>query len=109
MRLIDADALIEKLGISEKCDCCQYNSMDDCEKGLDFVEVCCEIYNAPTVEPHIPLKSCPICGCKAELIEKKIYGVTCLNYSCNKPYVEFYESKEQAIKMWNKGERYKGE
>lgn len=52
MRLIDADALTEKLGISEKCDCCQYNSMDNCEKELYFAEACCEIYNAPTVVTH---------------------------------------------------------
>ena len=68
-----------------------------------------EVRGLPSVQPLNPLKPCPKCGCKAELIEKKIYGITCLNYSCDNTYVDFYESKEQAIEMWNKGEPYKGE
>ena len=75
MRLIDADALTEKLGISEKCDCCQYNSMDNCEKELYFAEACCEIYNAPTVVTHpkwIP--------CSVRLPDKKQYVFVTINY-----------------------------
>ena len=56
---------------------------------------------------EIDLKPCPICGSKSALVEKKIYGVSCCNYNCDKTFIEFYESKEEAIEMWNNGEEEK--
>ena len=53
MRLIDADALLNALGIGEGGDCekCNYNSCDlFCGRGKDFVDACKAICDAPTIE-----------------------------------------------------------
>lgn len=52
MRLIDADALNEALGIGEDCTNCQYSVFAGfCSKGSDFVNACEAIADAPTVDP----------------------------------------------------------
>lgn len=50
MRLIDADALAEVLGIAEDCQDCQYKNGVLCKKSSDFVDACEAIYDAPTIE-----------------------------------------------------------
>ena len=54
MRLIDADKLIETLGIAEDCEDCQYVASPRfclCTKSSDFVNACEAIINAPTEIP----------------------------------------------------------
>lgn len=50
MRLIDADALAEKLGIKEDCKDCQYAYTAFCSKSSDFVNACEAIFDAPTID-----------------------------------------------------------
>ena len=50
MRLIDADALIERLGIKAECDDCQYQNGPLCKRGSEFVDACEAIFDAPTIE-----------------------------------------------------------
>lgn len=50
MRLIDADALMETLGIKEECTDCQYHIGNNfCSRSGDFVTACESIVDAPTV------------------------------------------------------------
>ena len=55
MRLIDADALRQSLGITNMdCDKCAWH--DDgawmgCKRGGDFEDACCAIEDAPTIKP----------------------------------------------------------
>lgn len=52
MRLIDADALMETLGIKEECTDCQYHlGYNFCARSGDFVNACEAIINAPTESP----------------------------------------------------------
>lgn len=54
MRLIDADALNEALGVGKDCADCQYSVGGGfCHKGSDFVDACEAIADAPTVEPQL--------------------------------------------------------
>ena len=58
MRLIDADALLNTLGIGEGGDCekCNYNACAIfCGRGKDFVDCCKAICDAPTID-ETPLK-----------------------------------------------------
>lgn len=51
MRLIDADKLMETLGVAEECEDCQYKigtTFMMCSKSSDFVTACEAIINAPT-------------------------------------------------------------
>lgn len=48
MRLIDADKLIEELGIEERCSECQY--VDGISCAGNFVDACMAIFDAPTVK-----------------------------------------------------------
>ncbi len=49
MRLIDADALMETLGIKEECIDCQYHIGNNfCSRSGDFVTACEAISDAPT-------------------------------------------------------------
>lgn len=53
MRLIDADALMETLGITDTdCDKCAWHDKEwsNCKRGGDFEDACCAIENAPTIE-----------------------------------------------------------
>lgn len=53
MRPIDADALMENLGIKEECKDCQFVSGSAfCGKSADFVDACAAICEAPTIEPN---------------------------------------------------------
>ena len=52
MRLIDADALMERLGMANECDGCpsRKNTMF-CSLTSELVSVCEEITEAPTIDP----------------------------------------------------------
>lgn len=55
MRLIDADALMQSLGITNiDCDKCAWHDKEwsRCKRGGDFEDACCAIENAPTIEPQ---------------------------------------------------------
>lgn len=52
MRLIDKDALLEKLGIAENCEVCTQNNEPYCRWKPDVVDVCEIISDAPTIEPE---------------------------------------------------------
>ena len=53
MRLIDADALNEALGVGKECADCRYAvGAAFCHRGSDFVDACEAIADAPTVEPQ---------------------------------------------------------
>ncbi|MBO7682359.1 MAG: hypothetical protein J6T17_06355 [Clostridia bacterium] len=49
MRLIDADALLKKLGMANECKDCPNCSGPFCGLSSELMEVCDEISNAPTV------------------------------------------------------------
>lgn len=54
MRLIDADALMETLGITDtdRVKCAWYSrALRGCQKGGCFEDACCAIEDAPTVDP----------------------------------------------------------
>lgn len=53
MRLIDADALMNKLGIEKECAICEQNSEPYCKWNPDVVDVCEAICTAPTVTADI--------------------------------------------------------
>lgn len=53
MRLIDADALMKTLGITDMdCGKCAWRDKEWnlCNRGSDFEDACCAIENAPTIE-----------------------------------------------------------
>lgn len=53
MRMIDADALMATLGITDMdCDKCAWRDREwgRCKRGGDFEDACCAIENAPTIE-----------------------------------------------------------
>lgn len=51
MRLIDADKLLDTLGIdSLDCEKCSWGNFDYCKRGSDFVDACSAIEDAPTVD-----------------------------------------------------------
>lgn len=53
MRLIDADALMQSLGITNMdCDKCAWHDKEwsRCKRGGDFEDACCAIEDAPTIE-----------------------------------------------------------
>ena len=50
MRMNDADALAEVLGIAENCQDCQYKYGVFCNRSSDFMNACDAIYDAPTIE-----------------------------------------------------------
>ena len=56
MRLIDADKLLDTLGIdSLDCEKCSWGNFDYCKRGSDFVDACSAIEDAPTVDA-VPLE-----------------------------------------------------
>ena len=63
MRLIDADVLIEKIGIGKDCNECQHNEDEFyCNWKPDVVDICEAICTAPTVEPEqIRCENCKHC------------------------------------------------
>lgn len=55
MRLIDADALMQSLGITDMdCNKCEWYDREwsNCKRGGDFEDTCCAIEHAPTIEPE---------------------------------------------------------
>lgn len=80
MNLIDKDALMRTLGITDMdCDKCAWcdKEWSRCKRGSDFEDACCAIENAPTIEErkvgkwivykapdkyHCGLCKCPFCG-----------------------------------------------
>lgn len=55
MRLIDANALMQSLGITNMdCDKCAWHDKEwsRCKRGGDFEDACCAIEDAPTIEPE---------------------------------------------------------
>lgn len=53
MRLIDADALMQTLGITDMdCEKCEWGDYNHCIRGSDFEDACSAIENAPTIEPE---------------------------------------------------------
>lgn len=51
MRLIDADALMQKLGITDlDCEKCALNHNGFCSRGYDFSDACYSIVTAPDVD-----------------------------------------------------------
>lgn len=60
MRLIDADALADKLGIKYDCADCEYECGPICTKGSEFVNACEAIFAAPIVDA-VPVVRCKEC------------------------------------------------
>lgn len=51
MRLIDADALMQTLGITDMdCEKCEWGEYNHCIRGGDFEDACSAIEDAPTIE-----------------------------------------------------------
>lgn len=51
MRLIDADALMDALGIADECKDCSRNGTFGCKEDSAFVYACEAITEAPTIDP----------------------------------------------------------
>ena len=57
------------------------------------------------------LEECPWCGNKAPVLDVGIingevaYSIDCQEYACNREFVEFYDTPEEAIETWNSIER----
>ena len=66
MRPIDADALIEKLGIAKECNDCKHNKEPYCRWKPDVVDICEAINDAPTIDDRKTGKwvydTCSKCG-----------------------------------------------
>lgn len=64
MRLIDADALMNALGITDMdCRKCEWRDKEWnlCNRGSDFEDACCAIENAPTIEERKTGRWIPRC------------------------------------------------
>lgn len=73
MRLIDADALMDVMGIAVECESCPRNGVFGCGEDSAFVYACESITGAPTVDPirhgrwmmtPTAWRYCSICGCE---------------------------------------------
>ena len=60
MRLIDADALMETIGITKECKDCARNGMRGCSESSAFVWACESITEAPTIDA-VPVVRCWDC------------------------------------------------
>ena len=100
MRLIDADKLLDTLGIdSLDCEKCSWGNFDYCKRGSDFVDACSAIEDAPTVDAE-PVRHgrwdtkylsededwsgiehtigrCSVCGGKVDIAGKRIPYLYC--------------------------------
>lgn len=77
MRAIDADALMQCLGITDPdCPKCGWyrRSSQRCSRGDDFADACCAIDDAPTVPQWIPC--CERLPEEHEWIGTKKFGTT---------------------------------
>lgn len=85
MRPIDADALIEKLGIAKECNDCKHNEEPYCKWKADVVDICEAINDAPTIEPEQRWIPCserlPSKEERKEWIDKNLDGIGYL-YPC---------------------------
>lgn len=72
MRLIDADALMDALGIAVECSDCANQAGAFCHKSSDFVNACEAICDAPTADaiPIEYMRSQIDCGKWEELIRR---------------------------------------
>ena len=64
-RLIDADALMQSLGITDMdCNKCAWydREWNHCKRGGDFEDACCAIENAPTAQPEVDCQKCIFYG-----------------------------------------------
>ena len=72
MRLIDADALMETLGITDMdCNKCKWGTGKNiflCTRGSDFTDACTAIEDAPTIEPEQHWIPC------SERLPEKVYS-----------------------------------
>ncbi len=93
MKLIDKDALMQSLGITDMdCHKCAWADKPRtiCKRGSDFEDACIAIENAPTIEERT----------KGEWIRhdeiKNIYGGICIECSeCGEKYVVQYIEDEK--------------
>ena len=76
MRLIDADALMDALGIADDCQDCQYQSSIFCSRSPDFVNACEAIADAPVID------AVPVVRCR---------------------YCKWYDKHDKRCKVWNHG------
>ena len=91
MRLIDADALMQSLGITNMdCKkCAWYDKVwGRCERGGDFEDACCAIEDAPTIEERkkgkwIDNTFCSECGWIHEIESGFIGSVNQFNFCPN--------------------------
>ena len=58
MRLIDADALMDALGIAVECKDCSRNGTFGCKEDSTFVYACEAITDAPTIDPTVLCGMC---------------------------------------------------
>ena len=91
MKLIDVDALMQALGITNMdCDKCAWCDMEwgHCKRGGDFEDACCAIETAPIIEERKTGKwiavddadgliagKCSACGWEAYLYETDVVGM----------------------------------
>ena len=64
MRLIDADALMQSLGVTNMdCYKCAWGDKECgyCKRGGDFEDACCAIEDAPTIIDAVPVVRCRDC------------------------------------------------
>ena len=66
MKLIDADALIEKLSIAKDCNDCEHDEAPYCRWKPDVIDICEAINDAPTIDA-MPVKH-------AKLVDPNPYG-----------------------------------
>lgn len=85
MRLIDKDALMQSLGITDMdCDKCAWyaSEWNCCKRGGEFEDACCAIENAPTIEERKTgkwiIKGFPTCSiCKGDAPHEWDYCPNC--------------------------------
>jgi len=105
MRLINADALMQTLGITDMdCDKCAWYKKEwgCCERGGDFEDACSAIEDAPTIEERKT-------GHWIRHPEQKnIYGGKCIECSeCGEKYMVQYIEDEKFCR--NCGAKMEGE
>ena len=93
MRLIDADALMEAIGIADECKDCPRHGHFGCKEDSAFAYACEEITDAPTVDA-VPVVRCKDCAKSRPdgnyesvwLWCRRVHGLTRKNDFC--PYGE---------------------
>lgn len=93
MKLIDADALMETIGITKECKDCARNGMRGCSESSAFVWACESITEAPTIDA-VQVVRCKDCAKSRPdgndesvwLWCRRVHGLTRKNDFC--PYGE---------------------